>query len=79
MELHPLFNLILTSINNITDPSGILQPYGVWDITQNLQLTAGATVPWGGSRTEFGGFPIPGTGFISSPPVSAFLWLTRYF
>ncbi len=79
VELHPLFNLFLTSINNIADPSGIFQPYGVWDITQDLQLTAGATVPWGGSGTEFGGFPIPGTGFLSRPPLSAFLWLTRYF
>lgn len=79
IELHPLFNLILTSINNIADPSGILQPYGVWDITQNLQLTCGATIPWGGTGTEFGGFPIPGTAFISSPADSAFLWLTRYF
>jgi hypothetical protein len=79
VELHPLFNLILTSINNIADPSGILQPYGVWDITQNLQLTCGATIPWGGTGTEFGGFPIPGTAFISSPADSAFLWLTRYF
>ena len=79
IELHPLFNLILTSINNIADPSGILQPYGVWDITQNLQLTCGATIPWGDSGTEYGGFPIPGSGFISSPPVSAYLWLTRYF
>jgi hypothetical protein len=79
MELHPLFNLILTSINNIADPSGILQPYGIWDITQNMQLTCGATLPWGETGTEFGGFPIPGTGFISTPPVSAFLWLTRYF
>ncbi len=79
VELHPLFNFILTSINNITDPSGIIQPYGVWDITQDLQLTAGATVPWGGSGTEFGGFPIPETGFISKPPVSAFIWLTCYF
>jgi hypothetical protein len=79
VELHPLFNVIFTSINNITDPSGIIQPYGVWDITQDLQLTAGGTLPWGGSGTEFGGFPIPETGFISKPPYGVFLWLTRYF
>ena len=61
--------------------SGFVEFYfnGVWNITQDLQLTAGATVPWGGSGTEFGGFPIPGTGYISSPPVSAFIWLARYF
>jgi hypothetical protein len=51
--------------------SGFVEFYfnGVSDITQDLQLTAGDTVPWGGSGTEFGWFPIPGTGYISSPPV----------
>jgi len=78
-ELHPLFNLFLTSINNIADPSGIFQLYGIWDLTQTLQFTAGGNIPWGASETEYGGFTIPGTGFKSQPPLSAFLWLTYYF
>jgi hypothetical protein len=36
LELHPLFKVFVTSINNVEDPSGILQPYAAWDITQNL-------------------------------------------
>ncbi len=31
VELHPLLNIYLIIINNITDPSGILQPSLIWD------------------------------------------------
>jgi hypothetical protein len=79
VELHPLFNVFLTSINNIADPSGIFQPYAVWDLTKSFQLTFGGTIPWGGSETEFGGFTMPGTEFQFQPSVNAFLWLTYYF
>jgi len=49
-ELHPLFKLFFTAINNIEDPSGILQPYATWDITQNMQLTGGLNVSYGAKR-----------------------------
>ena len=39
LELHPMFKVFLTSINNVKDPSGTLQPYATWDIIQNLQNT----------------------------------------
>ncbi|MBW2443792.1 MAG: hypothetical protein JRH12_25200, partial [Deltaproteobacteria bacterium] len=36
MELHPLFKIFFTGINNMHDPSGILQPRVVWSMIQNL-------------------------------------------
>jgi len=39
MEPHPLFKVFLTGINNIEDPSGILQPRAAWNIAQNLDVT----------------------------------------
>jgi len=79
IELHPLFKVSLTAINNLEDPSGILQPYAAWDIAQNLQLTAGVKINYGAGGTEFGGFTIPGTTITSKAPDSAYLWLTYYF
>jgi hypothetical protein len=79
MEIHPLFHFFLTSINNMSDPSGLVQLYGTWDLLQNLALTCGFGIPWGGRETEFGGFTIPETDFTSRPPVNGFLWLTFYF
>jgi hypothetical protein len=79
VEVHPLFNLYLTVINNSADPSGILQPRAVWDATEDIQLTLGGTLYYGQEGTEFGGFPLPGTSLLSTPPNTAFLWLTYFF
>jgi hypothetical protein len=79
IELHPLFQLFFTAINNIEDPSGILQPYATWDIAQNLQLTGGLSVSYGAKGTEFGGFTLPGTDIRTKSPDNAYLWLTYYF
>ena len=79
IELHPLFQVFFTAINNIEDPSGILQPYATWDITQNLRLTGGLSVSYGTKGTEFGGFTLPGTEIRSKSPDNAYIWLTYYF
>jgi hypothetical protein len=79
IELHPLVSIFLTSINNIEDPSGILQPYATWDITQSLQLTCGVNISYGAKGTEFGGFTLPGTDLRTRSPDSVYLWLTYYF
>jgi len=79
MELHPLFNVSVTTINNLNDPSGILQPRVIWDVTENSQVTAGFNVAYGGHDTEFDGFEIPSTDFIFNNPDSAFFWWTYYF
>ncbi|WP_300675342.1 hypothetical protein [Desulfoluna sp.] len=59
MEAHPLVNLTLTSISNLDDPSGTLQPTLVWDALQNLRVDIGALIPWGAPETEYGGFSLP--------------------
>ena len=79
VELHPLVKVSVTSINNIEDPSGILQPYAVWDITQNLQMTGGLNISYGDKGTEFGGFKLPGTDLRNKAPDSAYLWFIYYF
>jgi len=79
VELHPLFKIFFTAINNVADPSGILQPYATWDITQNLQMTAGVNVSYGAKGSEFGGFTLPGTDIRTKSPDNAYLWLSYYF
>jgi len=79
VELHPLFNVYLTIINNLADPSGALQPRAIWDITEDIQITLGGNVYYGGRGTEYGGFKIPDTNFLNKPPESIFIWLTYFF
>lgn len=78
-ELHPLFNAYLTVINNMNDPSGMLQPRAVWDIAQDVEMTFGGNVCYGGRGTEYGGYEIPGTNLVNKPANSAFLWVTYFF
>jgi hypothetical protein len=82
VELHPLFTIFLTGINNLEDPSGMLQPRAVWNITQNLDMKIGANIFWGDNGnpgSEFGGFIVPGTEIHSRSPNSAYLWFNYYF
>jgi len=79
VELHPLFNLYMSVINNLADPSGILQPRGVWDVKENVQLTFGANISYGGTDTEYGGFKTSQTDFLIKHPDNAFIWLTYFF
>ena len=79
VELHPLLNVYATSIVNLHDPSGILQPRGIWSILTDLQLTFGANMAWGKPGTEFGGIYIPYTPYTNRAPTGVFLWLSYYF
>jgi hypothetical protein len=79
LELHPLFKVFLTAINNVEDPSGIIQPYATWDITQNLQLTGGVNFSYGAKETEYGGFTLAGSDICTRSPDNAYLWLFYYF
>jgi hypothetical protein len=79
VEYHPLLNFFFTIINNVSDPSGILQPRAVWDIQENAQVTVGGEVSYGRKGTEFGGFTLPGTGQELEPANRVFLWLTYFF
>jgi len=78
-EFHPLFNVYLTVITNINDPSGALQPRAVWSVTQNTELTFGGTVYFGGADTEYGGYIIAAADFRNVPPPVAYVWLAYYF
>lgn len=78
-EAHPLLNISMTVINNVSDPSGMLQPRAVWDAKQNVQVTVGGNITYGGKESEYGGFTIPGTNFMQKTADSVFLWLTYYF
>ncbi|MBN2538609.1 MAG: hypothetical protein JXB09_01015 [Deltaproteobacteria bacterium] len=79
MELHPLFNIYLTAITNLEDPSGLLQPRASWNMTQNTQIILACNIYYGGRDTEYGGYTIRGTGFLNKPSDSAYLSLTYYF
>jgi hypothetical protein len=79
VELHPLFNVYVTAINNLRDPSGIVQPWCAWSVTQDIEVITGATIYWGGDGTEYGGFPISGTDFWAVPADAAYAWVTYYF
>jgi hypothetical protein len=79
MELHPLVNLFFGVINNLEDPSGIIQPRAVWNFAQDFELTVGANISYGEDGTEFGGIEIPFTDLIIKAPDSAFIWLSYYF
>ncbi len=82
LELHPLFKIFFTGINNMQDPSGILQPRAVWNMTQNLEMRIGANIFYGDNGdpgSEFGGFIIPGTNIHSRSPNNAYLWFNYYF
>jgi hypothetical protein len=79
VELHPLFNFFLTSINNLNDPSGIIQPRAIWDVAENFLITVGGNIGWGEEGTEFGGLEIPRTELLTTAPDTAFVWLNYYF
>lgn len=79
LELHPLLNMFLTVINNVEDPSGTFQPRVVWDMGQNFQLTTGANISYGKEGTEYGGFQILDTNYISKSPNTVYLWVTYFF
>jgi hypothetical protein len=82
LELHPLFKIFFTGINNMHDPSGILQPRAVWNMTQNLEMKIGANIFYGDNGnpgSEFGGFIIPGTNIHSRSPNNAYIWFNYYF
>ncbi|MCK4767884.1 MAG: hypothetical protein KAS28_05790 [Desulfobacula sp.] len=79
MELHPLFNIYLSVINNVRDPSGIIQPWAIWSVTQNSNLHFGASIFYGKKGSEYGGFLIPGTSFHTNAAPNAYIRFTYYF
>ena len=79
LELHPLINLYLNTINNLQDPSGILQPWATLNVTPNSTLLLGANIFYGPKGSEYGGFLIPGTVLYTNTSADAYLLFTYYF
>ncbi len=79
MEIHPLLNFYLNSINNMEDPSGILQPWMSLSMTRNSTLLLGANFFYGSRESEYGGFSIPGTSYYTNAGANGYLLLTYYF
>lgn len=79
VELHPLVNWHTTLIINTRDPSGVVQPRLVWEIGQNLQITAGLNLYWGGTDTEFGGFDLPDLPMEEAPADRFYVWTSWFF
>lgn len=79
LELHPLFNLFVTAIDNVQDMSGVIQPRAVWDVEQNVQVLFGGNILYGGRGTEYGGIFLPGAEITTRAPNSFFVWLSYYF
>ncbi|MGD2113693.1 MAG: hypothetical protein PVG07_01470, partial [Acidobacteriota bacterium] len=87
LEAHPLVNLWLTTIRNLDDGSGLVQPRLVWNAQQDLEVVLGADLHYGDRGSELGGLVLPGLGSVvpgDVPPVLAspdrlYLWVSRYF
>ena len=81
IELHPLVQLHTTAIVNVYDPSGVLQPQVLWDVTGDLQMIAGAQWFWGGGDSEYGGYDaaVAGSTINMAPSDRIYVWLTYHF
>ena len=89
LELNPLVNLWVTALHNLDDGSGLFQPRLVWNATQDLEITVGADLSYGGRGSELGGLIVPGFGVLAGAPGGrepvlaspdrAYLWVSWYF
>lgn len=79
MEIHPLFNLSVSTITNIQDGSGLIQPRAIWNLSTDMELTLGAALCHGGAGEEFGTITLPGTALSTGAGSNLFVWLTRFF
>ena len=78
-EYHPLVNLYLSMIGNISDGSLLFQPRVTWDALQSLQVLIAADIPLGSDNTEYGGITDPVTQRTTSPPYRLYGVVTWYF
>ncbi len=79
IELTPLVNLYQGLILNLNDASGFFQIRGVYDWRQNVQLLAGANLPFGARGDEYGGIPAGVAGEYASPGRSVYVRAAYYF
>lgn len=81
IELHPLVHNDWTVIVNLEDPSGLVLPQLLWDVTTNARVLLGAQWHWGGGGTEYGGFStsLAGRKLTIVPQDQIYMWLTYSF
>ena len=79
IELHPLVQFAFNLIESLDRFTGIVQPRFLVDLSQNSTLQVGGTFFHGKKGTEFGGIPIPGTGFTLGQGDSVYLIAGYYF
>ncbi len=79
MEAHPLLNIYITVIDNLSDPSGSIQPRAVYSLSQNSEVIVGGTIYYGGKNSEFGGYAVTGTDLYNKAGNELFLWISYYF
>lgn len=79
LELHPLLNAWLTSIVNLEDGSALFQPRLILSMSDNVELTLGAALPFGPAGTEFGGVELEGLPFHLRSADIVSCWLSIYF
>ena len=79
VEVHPLVNVYVTVINNMSDPSGVIQPRAIVSLSQNMEARIGGSIYYGGKGTEYGGYRIPGYDLYNKTPNDFFVWLFYYF
>jgi hypothetical protein len=80
-ELHPLLHNDWTVIVNLEDPSGLVLPQLLWDVTTNTQIILGAQWHWGAGDTEYGGFDtsLADRTVRIAPRDQIYLWVTYSF
>ncbi len=78
-ELHPLLQVSLAALVNLADPSGLLLPRLEWEAAPSAKLFLEASLAFGRTGTEFGGFEVNGTGFRHKVPDRVSARLAFYF
>ncbi|MCB0353796.1 MAG: hypothetical protein KDD64_09735 [Bdellovibrionales bacterium] len=78
LEISPLWSLFVNQILSVNDGSQIHQTRAEYNLAQDMLLLIGATIPFGGNGTEFGGYSIqPGIDF--APASQLYLRLSYFF
>lgn len=78
-EAHPLVNLHLSTIFNLSDASTLIQPRVTWDALTSVTFLAGLDIPTGAADTEYGGLRIPPSNKPARSPTRAYILATWYF
>ncbi len=79
VAVHPLLQVTPTVFANLADGSALLRLAAKADLKEDLTLLSAASVPVGGTGTEYGGIPSGVSGRTLGPGASLFLQLAWYF